>query len=65
VGRKLRAVKSTELVQKPSQEETKLAAMAWAEFLFDEYQLQKHNRLLLKENSTTMEKLTNHDKLNH
>lgn len=59
-------VKPTDAVlsQKPTKEEVKLAAMAWAEFLYDEYRLEKQNKLLLSEKRTKMEKLTNHGKLN-
>lgn len=39
----------------PPKDEVKLAAMAWAEFLYDEYMLEKHKQLLLSEQDTTME----------
>jgi hypothetical protein len=32
------------------------AARAWAEFLYDEYTLEKHKQLLLGKEDTTMEK---------
>jgi hypothetical protein len=32
------------------------AARVWAEFLFDEYMLEKHKQLLLAKQDTTMEK---------
>jgi len=50
--------------QRPTKEEVKLAAMAWAEFLYDEYCLDKKKQLILGEKHITIEKLTNHDKLN-
>jgi hypothetical protein len=48
---------------KPSDAEARLAAIAWAEFLFDEYQLEKQKQLTLSKENVTVEKLTNHDKL--
>ncbi len=31
----------------PSRDEVRLEALAWAEFLYDEYMLKKHKQLLL------------------
>jgi hypothetical protein len=45
------------------EEDARLAAKAWAEFLYDEYQLEKQKQLTLSKESVTVEKLTNHDKL--
>ena len=64
MGRKRVTLRYAASSQKPTKEEIKLAAVAWAEFLYDEYCLDKHKQLLLGKNSTTIERLTNHDKLN-
>lgn len=64
MGRKRVTLRYAASSQKPTKEEVKLAAMAWAEFLYDEYCLDKHKQLLLAEKHRTIEKLTNHDKLN-
>jgi len=64
VGRRRVVPKYAVSNQKPTNEEVKLAAMAWAEFLYDEYCLDKHKQLLLGKKRRTIEKLTNHDKLN-
>ena len=53
----------TELEQ-VSKDEKQLAARAWAEFLYEEYCLEKQNRLILCDKRRTIKKLTNHDKLN-
>ena len=45
-------------------EEVRLAAKAWAEFLYEEYCLEKQKRLILSKKHVTVEKLTNHDRLN-
>jgi hypothetical protein len=67
VGHKRRIVpkKGITQAQKLSTEEASLAAKAWAEFLYDEYQLEKQKQLISDKKRTTMEKLTNHDKLNY
>jgi hypothetical protein len=49
---------------KPADDEVRLAAIAWAEFLYEEYQLEKQKQLTLSKENVTVEKLTNHDKLN-
>jgi len=38
--------------RKASKQEVHTAAMAWAEFLYDEYMLEKHKQLLLNEQDT-------------
>ena len=38
-----------------SKQEVRAAAMAWAEFLYDEYMLQKQKRLLLSYKDTKIE----------
>lgn len=38
-----------------SKQEVRAAAMAWAEFLYDEFILEKHKQLLLDEQDTTIE----------
>ncbi len=42
--------------RKPSMEEKRAAAKAWARFLYDEYMLEKHKQLLLDKQDKTMEK---------
>lgn len=64
MGRKQRPLTSPAKVQEPTEEEIRLAAAAWAEFLYDEYQLEKQKRLTLSKKHVTVEKLTHHDKLN-
>jgi hypothetical protein len=64
VGRKQRTLKHAGAAQKPSREEAQQAAAAWAEFLYEEYWLEKQNGLNLSKKHVTVEKLTNHDKLN-
>jgi hypothetical protein len=64
MGRKKLTPKRAMLSQKPSEEEVRLAARDWAEFLYDEYCIEKHNQLLLGKKRRTIKKLTNHDKLN-
>jgi hypothetical protein len=51
--------------QKPSTEEASLAAKAWAEFLYEEYCLEKQKRLRSNEKGIKIERLTNHDQLNY
>jgi hypothetical protein len=63
VGRRQRPLTPAK-AQEPTEEETRLAAAAWAEFLYDEYCLEKQKRLTLGKKHVTVEKLTNHDKLN-
>ena len=46
------------------QDEVKAAAVAWAEYLYEEYCLKKQKRLISTKNGTTMKELTNHDKPN-
>ncbi len=38
----------------PSKQEVTQAALAWAEFLYDEYMLKKHKQLLLDKRHTTI-----------
>ena len=39
----------------PSEEDMKLAVLAWAEFLYDEYMLVKHKQLLLDKQQTKID----------
>jgi hypothetical protein len=64
VGYKPVTPKSTVLSQQSREEDVRLAARDWAEFLYDEYCLEKQKRLILSKKHVTVEKLTNHDKLN-
>ena len=64
MGRKLVKTTHVAVSQKTVHEEEVLAAKAWAEFLLEEYLLEKQNELLLDRKRTTMKELTNHDKLN-
>lgn len=43
-------------VSKPSKEELRQAALAWAEFLYDEYMLKKRKQLLLDCQDKTIER---------
>ena len=58
MGRKRVAPQRVVLTQKPTKEEVRLAAVAWAEFLYDEYCIDKQKQLILNKKRTTMEKLT-------
>ena len=64
MGRKQLKPKNVAQNQKPTEEEVKVAAMAWAEFLYEEYCREKQNQLILERKCSTIKKLTNHDKLN-
>ena len=52
------------LCQQSAEEEVRLAAKDWAEFLYEEYCREKQDKLILGEKCSTIKKLTNHDKLN-
>jgi hypothetical protein len=39
----------------PSRQEVSRAALAWAEFLYDEYMLKKHKQLLLDKRRSTLD----------
>jgi len=41
-------------IPEPPKDEVTLAAMAWAEFLYDEYILAKHKQLLLDKRDITI-----------
>ena len=45
-----------------SQEEVSAAALAWAEYLYDEYVLAKHKQLLLANQNTTIPRHVNKGK---
>ena len=42
--------------QEASKQEVTTAALAWAEFLYDEFMLKKHKQLLSNEQDTTIER---------
>jgi hypothetical protein len=64
MGRKKLTPKRAILSQRSTEEDVRLAAREWAEFLYEEYCLEKQNSLNLSEKHVTVEKLTNHDRLN-
>ena len=51
--------KQADSIPQPSKAEVSEQALAWAEYLYDEYVSSKHKQLLLTERDTTIKKRTN------